>query len=201
MNVVQSLGFGLLQAAALLALAPLLRGGIKKMKAAFQNRQGPPLLQCYFDLAKLLRKEPVRSDVSSWVFVAGPRVYFATAVAAFSSEGPEVSTIRRRESALASWYTTSTKDVRGQRRNGFPALTCTTISEFRGETPAAARRRSTDAAATGSSGISVASISGSGGPIPSGRRMSHCVTTECRGRSARGRGTRVVYIQLRPATS
>ena len=78
----QSLGLGLLQAGALLALAPLLRGTIKKMKAAFQNRQGPPLLQAYYDLAKLLRKEPVRSDVSSWVFVAGPRVYFATAVAA-----------------------------------------------------------------------------------------------------------------------
>ena len=82
MSLVQSLGFGLLQAVALLALAPLLRGAIQKMKAAFQNRQGPPLLQGYFDLAKLLRKEPVRSDVSSWVFVAGPRVYFATAVAA-----------------------------------------------------------------------------------------------------------------------
>ena len=52
------------------------------MKAAFQNRQGPPLLQGYYDLAKLLRKEPVRSESppgSSW---PGPRVYFATAVAA-----------------------------------------------------------------------------------------------------------------------
>jgi formate hydrogenlyase subunit 4 len=78
----EPLGAGLLQAAALLALAPLLRGAIKKMKAAFQNRQGPPLFQVYYDLAKLLRKEPVRSDVSCWVFVAGPRVYFATAVAA-----------------------------------------------------------------------------------------------------------------------
>jgi formate hydrogenlyase subunit 4 len=82
LNVAQSLGLGLLQAAALLALAPLLRGAIKKMKAAFQNRQGPPLAQGYYDLVKLFRKEPVRSDVSCWVFVAGPRVYFATAVAA-----------------------------------------------------------------------------------------------------------------------
>jgi formate hydrogenlyase subunit 4 len=82
LNVAESLGLGLLQAGALLALAPLLRGAIKKMKAAFQNRQGPPLAQGYYDLAKLLRKEPVRSDVSCWVFVAGPRVYFATAVAA-----------------------------------------------------------------------------------------------------------------------
>jgi formate hydrogenlyase subunit 4 len=77
-----TIGFGLIQAVALLALAPGLRGVINKMKAAFQNRQGPPLRQGYWDLAKLLRKEPVRSDVSSWVLVAGPRVYFATAVAA-----------------------------------------------------------------------------------------------------------------------
>jgi formate hydrogenlyase subunit 4 len=79
---VQPLLLGLLQATLLLALAPLLRGVIKKTKAAFQTRQGPPLLQGYYDLAKLLRKEPVRSETASWVFVAGPRVYFATAVAA-----------------------------------------------------------------------------------------------------------------------
>jgi formate hydrogenlyase subunit 4 len=47
-----------------------------------QTRQGPPLLQGYYDLAKLLRKETVRSETASWMYVAGPRVYFATAVAA-----------------------------------------------------------------------------------------------------------------------
>jgi len=82
LSLLRWLGPGALQAALLLALAPLLRGAIKKMKAAFQTRQGPPLLQGYYDLLKLLRKEPVRSEVASWVFVAGPRVYFATAVAA-----------------------------------------------------------------------------------------------------------------------
>jgi formate hydrogenlyase subunit 4 len=82
LNRVDSLAIGVVQAAALLGLAPLLRGALGKMKAAFQNRQGPPLTQGYYDLAKLFRKEPVRSDVSGWIFVAGPRVYFATAVAA-----------------------------------------------------------------------------------------------------------------------
>jgi formate hydrogenlyase subunit 4 len=66
----------------MLAAAPLLRGLIKKMKAAMQMRQGPPLLQGYYDLAKLLRKETVRSETASWVYVLGPRVYFAAAVAA-----------------------------------------------------------------------------------------------------------------------
>ncbi len=74
--------FAVAQAAGFLLLAPLLRGLIKKMKAAFQVRQGPPLWQPYRDLAKLLRKEPVRSTTASWVFVAGPRVYFASALAA-----------------------------------------------------------------------------------------------------------------------
>jgi formate hydrogenlyase subunit 4 len=83
-SLVPSLALAAAQAAVLLAAAPLLRGAIKKMKAAFQARQGPRLLQGYYDLAKLLRKEPVRSETASWVFVAGPRLYFASALAATS---------------------------------------------------------------------------------------------------------------------
>ena len=75
-------GLAVLQGAMLLAVAPLLRGLIKKMKAAAQTRQGPPLLQGYYDLAKLLRKEIVRSETASWVYAAGPRLYFGAALAA-----------------------------------------------------------------------------------------------------------------------
>jgi formate hydrogenlyase subunit 4 len=73
---------GVLQTLGLLAAAPLLKTAIRRMKARLQNRQGPPWLQGYYDLAKLLRKEPVRSETASWIYVAGPRVYFAAAVAA-----------------------------------------------------------------------------------------------------------------------
>jgi formate hydrogenlyase subunit 4 len=52
------------------------------MKARMQTRKGPPLLQGYYDLAKLLRKETVRSETASWVYALGPRLYFAAAVAA-----------------------------------------------------------------------------------------------------------------------
>lgn len=76
------IGAAILQAAGVLAAAPLLKSIIKKLKARLQNRQGPPLLQGYYDLAKLLRKEPIRSETASWIYVAGPRVYFAAAVAA-----------------------------------------------------------------------------------------------------------------------
>ena len=81
-DVVRAFGLAMLQAAGLLVLAPLLKTAIKKMKARLQNRQGPPLLQGHYDLAKLFRKEPVRSATASWVFIAGPRVYFGAAVAA-----------------------------------------------------------------------------------------------------------------------
>ena len=82
LDVLQAAGMAVLQVAGMLALSPLLKGAIKKGKAVLQTRRGPPLLQGYYDLAKLLRKEPVRSQTASWVYVAGPRVYFATAVAA-----------------------------------------------------------------------------------------------------------------------
>jgi formate hydrogenlyase subunit 4 len=72
----------LLQAGGMLAVAPLLKTAIKKMKARLQNRKGPPLLQGYYDLLKFLRKEPLRSETASWIYVLGPRVYFAAAVAA-----------------------------------------------------------------------------------------------------------------------
>ena len=56
------------------ALAPLLGGVIAKTKSFFAGREGAPLLQGYFDLAKLLRKGTVYSTATSWVFRAGPVV-------------------------------------------------------------------------------------------------------------------------------
>ena len=42
-----------------LLLAPLLTGFVRKVKARLLRRQGPPLLQPYRDLSRLLRKEVV----------------------------------------------------------------------------------------------------------------------------------------------
>jgi formate hydrogenlyase subunit 4 len=81
-DILGALVGAVLQVAGLLAVAPLLRSAIKKMKASMQMRKGPPLLQGYYDLAKLFRKETVRSETASWVYVLGPRLYFAAAVAA-----------------------------------------------------------------------------------------------------------------------
>ena len=61
-----------LHLALLLLFAPLLQGVIARTKALFAGRVGAPLLQPYFDLARLLRKECVFSRTTTWVFLAGP---------------------------------------------------------------------------------------------------------------------------------
>jgi formate hydrogenlyase subunit 4 len=60
-----------------LALAPLLTGLVRKMKAQLLRRQGPPLVQPYRDLARLLRKEVVLAESASWLFRAIPYLMFA----------------------------------------------------------------------------------------------------------------------------
>jgi formate hydrogenlyase subunit 4 len=57
-----------------LALAPLLPGIINKVKAWVAGRRGPPVLQLYYDLAKLWRKGVVLSTAVSPGHVAGPAV-------------------------------------------------------------------------------------------------------------------------------
>jgi formate hydrogenlyase subunit 4 len=64
----------LLRLALWLALAPLLPGIINKVKAWVAGRRGPPVLQLYYDLARLWRKGVVLSTLVSPGFVAGPAV-------------------------------------------------------------------------------------------------------------------------------
>lgn len=52
--------------------APLLLGIINRVKALWAGRRGRPMLQTYFDMAKLLRKGTVVSETTSWVFRLGP---------------------------------------------------------------------------------------------------------------------------------
>jgi formate hydrogenlyase subunit 4 len=60
-----------------LALAPLLLGFTRKVKARLLRRRGPPVLQPYRDLLKLIRKEAVLADNASWLFRSGPYLIFA----------------------------------------------------------------------------------------------------------------------------
>ncbi len=55
---------GLLNVTAVLLLAPLFQGILRKITARIQSRQGPPVWQPYFDLLKLLGKEDIESGES-----------------------------------------------------------------------------------------------------------------------------------------
>ena len=67
-----------------LLLAPLLPGIINRVKAKFAGRHGKPVLQLYYDLAKLVFKGEVVSDTTTWVFSAGPAIALATAILALA---------------------------------------------------------------------------------------------------------------------
>jgi formate hydrogenlyase subunit 4 len=49
---------------------------ISQVQGRLQGRRGPRILQPYYDLAKLFRKETVVTEESSWVFLVGPIVAF-----------------------------------------------------------------------------------------------------------------------------
>jgi formate hydrogenlyase subunit 4 len=69
-------------AAVLLSVPPLLLGVIGKTKAWFAGRVGPPLLQPYYDVWKLLGKGAVYSRTATWVFRAGPMISLAALLSA-----------------------------------------------------------------------------------------------------------------------
>ena len=58
--------------------APLLIGVIRKMKARLQGRRGARIWQPYYDIRKLLIKEAVISETTSWIFRFTPYVVFGT---------------------------------------------------------------------------------------------------------------------------
>lgn len=72
----------ILQLLILLLAAPLVNGIIKKIKARWQCRRGPGILQMYYDLWKFMRKDEVVSEHASWLYRCYPWVTFAAILAA-----------------------------------------------------------------------------------------------------------------------
>jgi formate hydrogenlyase subunit 4 len=77
MALIHDLIFQGAQMLLVLLLSPLLTGFVRKAKARLLRRQGPPLLQPYRDLVRLLRKDVVLADNASWLFRAIPYMIFA----------------------------------------------------------------------------------------------------------------------------
>lgn len=73
---------GALQVVALFALAPLLTGIMRKVKARTQKRIGASVFQPYYELSKLWSKDEVVSEYSSWVFRSAPWVVAVATITA-----------------------------------------------------------------------------------------------------------------------
>ena len=89
-----------------LLLAPLLPGIINKVKAWVAGRRGPPVLQLYYDLAKLWQKGVVLSNLASPAFIAGPAVAWVaiTGAAMLMPLGPAGSALNFRGDMLLMIY-------------------------------------------------------------------------------------------------
>ncbi|MBI2661585.1 NADH-quinone oxidoreductase subunit H [Candidatus Woesearchaeota archaeon] len=74
--------YSVLNILAVILISPFFMGVIKKIKAWCQGREGQPLLQQYYNLIKLLRKESVVSSTSSWITRATPYVNVAALITA-----------------------------------------------------------------------------------------------------------------------
>jgi NADH dehydrogenase len=77
MGVISALAAQLGQMVMVLVLAPAVIGLIRKIKARLQRRIGPPIVQPYRDLKRLLGKEVVLADNTSWLFRGVPYLIVA----------------------------------------------------------------------------------------------------------------------------
>ncbi|MDP2350062.1 MAG: NADH-quinone oxidoreductase subunit H [Chloroflexota bacterium] len=73
---------GVVQVVLVLAVAPLLLGITKRVKARLQYRRGASLLQPYRDLAKWWRKEAVESDAAGPLTALAPPLVLAAVIVA-----------------------------------------------------------------------------------------------------------------------
>lgn len=80
MTLLATIGLCVLNVAVALLLSPLYEGLMRKLRAALQSRQGPPVHQPYIDLLKLLGKEDLRAT-RGLLNELGPALAFGYALA------------------------------------------------------------------------------------------------------------------------
>jgi len=76
----QLIFYNLLQVLVVIAFAPLVEGVTNRLKEILQSKRGPSIFQPYRDLWKLLQKDEIASEESSWVFRVAPYVAFSTPI-------------------------------------------------------------------------------------------------------------------------
>jgi formate hydrogenlyase subunit 4 len=78
--VVARILYNLLQVAVVIVFAPLVEGVTIRLKEIIQSKRGPSIFQPYRDLWKLLHKDEIVSEYSSWIYRAAPYIAFAAPV-------------------------------------------------------------------------------------------------------------------------
>lgn len=76
----KSLIQGIITVSAILVLAPLFAGLVNKLKALFTARVGAPVVQPYYELRRLLRKETINADSASYISVIAPVINLVAVV-------------------------------------------------------------------------------------------------------------------------
>lgn len=71
---------GIISLLVILCLAPMFVGLVNKQKAAFTGRIGAPILQPYYDLKRILRKETINSNSSSFISNISPAINFIAVI-------------------------------------------------------------------------------------------------------------------------
>ena len=74
------IAFNLLQVLVVMGCSPLVIGVLNRLKEIVQSKRGPSVFQPYRDLWKLLQKDEVISEQSSWIFRFAPYVIFVTPI-------------------------------------------------------------------------------------------------------------------------
>jgi len=77
MALILDLLLQVVQMVLVVAVAPALLGVTRKVKARLLRRIGPPVLQPYRDLWKLMHKEAVLAPNASWIYRTAPYLIFA----------------------------------------------------------------------------------------------------------------------------
>lgn len=76
-----NLAIGIFNILLVLIAAPLVDGILRKVRARIHSRQGPPVMQTYYDLAKLMVKED-QSGANNFIFNAAPVACLASVLLA-----------------------------------------------------------------------------------------------------------------------
>lgn len=72
----------ILQTIFIIVFAPLVSGFIRKIKNNFRMRKGASIFQPYYNFLKLMSKEEVVSENTSWIFAIAPYVILCSSIAA-----------------------------------------------------------------------------------------------------------------------